>query len=233
MNPVLLEILRTRDSGALSSGVSPEEGEFLQSIVEEIKPEITLETGFAYGISALFICEALQKVKGKKHIVIDPSPFWSYEGIGFRNIKKAKYKNTIKFINAPSETALPDLIKQGIRIDFAFIDGWHTFDHALLDFFYINKMLNVDGVVAFDDAQMPSINKLCRYISRYPCYKIYGSWPAKQNFGILKVVSKTFVDLVQGQIELLKQDLSILGRRCIAFRKISTDQRKYYWYSEF
>jgi hypothetical protein len=64
-------------------------------------------------------------------------------------------------------------------------------------------------------------------------YKIYASWPAKQNSGGHKVVSKTFVDLIQGQIELLRQDLSILGRRCVAFRKISTDQRRSDWYSEF
>ncbi len=205
----------------------------MQGIVEEIKPEITLEIGFAYGISALFICEALQKVKGRKHIIVDPSPFWSFEGIGYRNIQRAKYQNIIKFINAPSETALPDLIRQGIRIDFAFVDGWHTFDHALLDFFYINRMLNVDGVVVFDDADWPSISKLCRYVSRYPCYKIYASWPAKQNSGVLKVVSKTFLDLIQRQIKLLRQDLSILGRRCIAFKKIKTDDRTFDWYSEF
>jgi len=44
---------------------------------------------------------------------------------------------------------------QGERIDFAFIDGAHTFDHVLVDFFYIDRMLNVGGIVAFDDVGFP------------------------------------------------------------------------------
>ena len=52
---------------------------------------------------------------------------------------------------------------QGERIDFAFIDGAHTFDHALVDFFYIDRMLNVGGIVAFDDLGFPCIEKVCRF----------------------------------------------------------------------
>jgi predicted O-methyltransferase YrrM len=233
MDPIIADILRSLDAEGRGSGISTEEGEFLQSIVEEIKPRISLEIGFAYGISALFICASLQKVKGKKHIVVDPSPFWSYKGIGFRNIQKAKYDNLVNFINAPSEMALPDLLKKETHIDFAFIDGWHTFDHALIDFFYINRMLNVGGVVAFDDANWPSISKLCRYVSRYPCYKIHAFWPARRIFGARTIMMKTLEYVAARQVKSWKDDLSIFGRRCVAFRKVREDDRKPDWYREF
>lgn len=233
MNPIIAEILRTRNARAREGGISTEEGGFLQEIVMEIRPRISLETGFAYGISALFICEALQKVKGKKHFVIDPNQNSSYEGNGIRNIKKAKYDNLVEFIEVPSEVALPDLLRQRTRIDLAFIDGVHTFDHALIDFFYINKMLNVGGAVIFDDANWPSISRLCRYVSRYPCYKTHASWPARRNLGALTIVAKTFEYLATRQTKLWKNDMSIFGRRCVVFKKIKEDDRNYDWYREF
>ena len=233
MNPILAEILRTRDKLACESGILPEEGEFLQDIVMKIRPKISLEIGFAYGISALFICEALKKVKGEKHIVIDPKPYSSYNGIGIRNIRKAKYDTLIEFIEAPSEMGLPDLLKKGTRIDFAFVDGWHSFDHALVDFFYINRMLNVEGVIAFDDVNWPSISKLCRYVSRYPCYKTHASWPARQNCGALTIAAKTLEYVATRQMKFWRADLSILQRRCVAFRKVKEDDRNAAWYAEF
>jgi len=41
--------------------------------------------------------------------------------------------------------ALPRLLANGCRADFAYIDGWHTFDHAMLDFWFIDKMMNIGG----------------------------------------------------------------------------------------
>jgi hypothetical protein len=227
MNPVLNEVLQTCD------GIPKGEGEFLQDIVLKNSPRISLEIGFAYGISALFICEALQKVKGEKHIVIDPKPYSSFNGIGIKNVRKAKYENLIEFIEAPSELGLPNLLKEGTRVDFAFIDGWHTFDHALIDFFYINRLLNVGGIIAFDDANWQSVNRLCRYVSRYPCYKIHSVWPAKQNFGGLTFTAKILEYFVTRQMMFWKADLSFLRRRCVAFKKVREDNRDFGWYLNF
>ena len=45
-------------------------------------------------------------------------------------------------------------------------DGMHTFDYVFIDFFYIDKMLNVGGVAVFDDTHFPSTRKVCRFILR-------------------------------------------------------------------
>lgn len=237
MNPILEEILSTRNAQAKEGGIPPLEGEFLQRIIKRIKPKISLEIGLAYGISALFICEALEKVKGEKHIIIDPCqniPEAGYNGSGLRNLRKAKYDKLIEFIETPSEIALPELLKKGTRVDFAFVDGWHTFDHALVDFFYINRMLNVGGLVAFDDANWPSVQKLCRYVLRFPCYRIFASWaPANQAPRILGIARKVFEDLSALQIRFMTDDISMAPCRCVAFKKIRTDNRDSDWYQGF
>jgi predicted O-methyltransferase YrrM len=39
--------------------------------VRELRPELTLEIGFAYGVSTLFITEALRQNGRGHHIVVD------------------------------------------------------------------------------------------------------------------------------------------------------------------
>lgn len=95
------------------------------------------------------------------------------EGIGLLNLKRAGYEKMIEFHEAPSFRVLPKLEADGVRIDFAFIDGWHTFDYVIVDFFYIDKMLRVGGVVVFDDSYYPSIRKVCRYILTNLPYSVF------------------------------------------------------------
>jgi hypothetical protein len=87
MNPVLAEILDTGQVATpdgstvpLNYNISAEEGATLQRLIRAVKPRVTLEIGFAYGVSTLFICEALAEVGGERHIVIDPLPDGRLEG---------------------------------------------------------------------------------------------------------------------------------------------------------
>ena len=43
----------------------------------------------------------------------------------------------------------------------------------MVDFFYIDKMLRVGGVVVFDDLYYPSIGKVCRYILGNLRYSVF------------------------------------------------------------
>src|SRR5262249_34872215 len=132
------------------NSISVEEGEKLQELILCKRPSVSLEIGLGFGISSLFICEAMAKVGGQRHIVID-SEKWD-DSVGLRHLDAAGFSHLIDFREQESQMALPQLINEGTRIDFAFIDGWHTFDHALIDFFYIDRLLPVGGIVAFDDA---------------------------------------------------------------------------------
>ncbi len=243
MNPVLEEVLRTRevvsDQGErlpLRDEITRDEGEFLQRIIYTIKPKVSLEIGLAHGISAMFICDALRKIDARKHIVMDPYQHSTrYNGIGLKNLRQAGYEDLIDFIEEPSETVLPELLKRKTRIDFAFVDGWHTFDHTLVDFFYINMMLNIGGVVAFDDADWQSISKLCRFISRYPCYKFFARLPSKRpkRKEVFIIAETIFSGLITGK-EHIEKDLNVArSGRCIAFKKEKEDTRDWLWHADF
>jgi predicted O-methyltransferase YrrM len=171
MNEVLRSILDsntvTNKSGIvrpLRGGISPDEGARIQELIRQHRPRVTLEVGCAYGISSLYICEALREVGGTKHIIIDPYQNRGWEGIGFANLERAGYSDFIECHETTSYECLPMLLARGQRIDFALIDGQHTFDYVLVDFFYIDKMLSIGGHVVFDDANYPSIHRVCRYV---------------------------------------------------------------------
>jgi predicted O-methyltransferase YrrM len=178
VNKILADLLTTgqttRADGAkvvLHSTTTREEGEALQRLIRAYKPDVTLEVGLAFGISALFICEALAEIGGRAHIAIDPLQR-GWDNLGLRHLEQAGFRSFVEHIEAPSHRALPALEAAGRRIDFAFIDGWHTFDYAMVDFFYIDLLLRPGGVLVLDDAwSYPSIRKLARYIVKHRRYK--------------------------------------------------------------
>lgn len=256
MDPVLLEIIktgvtRTADGTGtvkLHSEVPTEVGEFLQRIVRRLDPTVTLEVGLAYGISALFICDALRIRNGTQHVVIDPNQETAWDrsehslnwgGIGIANLKRAGFGDVVRLIEAPSFRALPQLEQAGQRIDFAFIDGWHTFDFALLDFFYIDRMLNVGGVVAFDDSSWPAVRKVCRFVRTNLAYSVFDIIaPDPEPSLKRRLLSEGLLPHTPVR-RLLKPEIVVpdrklgLGSRCIAFRKEAQDSRRWDHFVDF
>jgi len=68
--------------------------------------------------------------------------------------------------------ALPRLCAEGERFDFVFIDGRHLFDCVLVDFFYVDRLLEVGGYVALDDLWMPAVRKVKSFILRNRSYEL-------------------------------------------------------------
>ncbi|MBW4576548.1 MAG: class I SAM-dependent methyltransferase [Aphanothece sp. CMT-3BRIN-NPC111] len=230
MNSILEEIFITGQvqsaQGELlqvHSHIPREAGELLQDILAELKPKVTLEVGLAYGISALFICEELIKTPGSRHIIIDPYQTSAWKDIGLHNLKKAGYQKIIDFYNKPSHIIIPNLEDRGIKIDFAFIDGMHTFDHVLVDFFCIDKLLRVGGVIVFDDTHIPSLKKVCRFVALNRSYSVFKCLTTQKEFqrSMPKFVK---LGLAAGRIPTL---------RCIAFKKDLEDRRDWNFHSDF
>ena len=175
MNSVLEDIFKTRrvprrdgSSVPLEWSISLAEGQAVQRIIRELKPRVTLEIGLAHGVSATFICEALKDVGGERHIVIDSAPVQGWNEVGLYTIERAGYSSLVEFHNEASHKVLPRLEMNGEHVGFALIDGWHTFDYALVDFFYVDRILDVGGVVMFDDARWyPAVRKVTRYVATH------------------------------------------------------------------
>jgi predicted O-methyltransferase YrrM len=181
-------VARDGSTVPLNSQISREEGDALQGLIRASRPQVSLEVGLAYGVSALYICEALVEVGATKHIVIDPYQHGAesidfvagtdhtmrvgFDGLGLLNLERAGYAGLIEFHGEPSFRGLPALEQKGQRVDFAFVDGWHTFDYAMIDFFYIDRLLNVGGLLVLDDTIYPALQKLARYIASHRCYTV-------------------------------------------------------------
>lgn len=231
MNEVLKEILesKTVKDGdqvlPLHSAMTPKEGEIISRVFSEIKPQRSIEVGLAYGISTLYVCDALAGCNAKwDHIVIDPNQSSQWQNIGIQNIERAGFGDNVSLHEECSEIALPKLLSEGTRIQAAVIDGWHTFDHALVDFFYINKMLDVGGCVIFDDANWPSIDQLMRHVDTYPCYERFSETiPSIPGLRASRALGK----LVPGTKRYLGTP------SCIVYKKIAEDDRNWDWHINF
>ena len=224
----------------LRANIPREEGEFLRRIVREVRPTVSVEVGLAYGVSAMFICDALEKNPATRHIVIDPyqqTATWGF-GAGLANLERAGHKDVVEFHAADSQVVLPQLAAEDVVVDFAFIDGGHTFDHCLIDFFYIDRMLRVGGIIAFDDSNWPAINKVIRFILSNRNYRVHAALaPAHAKNASLKRQlllgaallcarsSSAVAQLFKPQVLATDQSLGITGGRCLALRKESDDTR--------
>ena len=162
---------RRRDNAPASLCHFSGRGGFYSGNDQERATEVSLEVGCAYGVSSLYICEALREV-GYKHIVIDPYQHSGWKGIGLANLRRANYSDIVDFHEAFSHQCLSRLTEEHVKIDFAFVDGEHTFDYVFVDFLLIDKLLRPGGIIIFDDFSYPSIRCVCSYFLlnlRYKC----------------------------------------------------------------
>jgi predicted O-methyltransferase YrrM len=244
MNPILEKIFETKkftnsrnETIDIHSETPRGQCEFLQTLIRENSVTDTLEIGFAYGMSTLAIVEEIAKRNGH-HIVIDKFQFEHWGGNGLDLVKQAGYDQSITFIEKYCYAVLPELMQSGRKIDLAYIDSTKQFDWLLVDFFYIDKLLKVGGIIVFDDVAFPSIRKLLRFISRFPGYKVYAQFPAsrpsstfKKMAGWLKILPGSGKFL---RSEVLTTDHSLgLNTNCIALQKTDEDRRSWDWHIDF
>lgn len=228
----------------LTSAIDEDEALFLHNLVKKYNPQNSLEIGCAEGVSAITICESLNNTA--KHTILDPFQSTQWKNKGVNNLKAEGYTN-FTLIEERSELALPQLLKENRKFDFVFVDGWHTLDHVMVEFFYINRMLPVGGVVVFDDATLAGLNKLMRYISNYPNYICLGS-AGHVELSLQRKTLNTAKRIINGLFfflpnrvkrEMLNdtvvrsdEKLKITGT-VVAFQKTAEDSRDWAWYEIF
>lgn len=229
----------------LDSNIDELEGHFISNLIRQNNYTKTIEIGCAYGLSSLYICDALAENTNAHHTIIDPFQTTDWHGIGLKHLNQA---NIDFYTHLPqkSEFALPKLAEKGEQFDFAFIDGWHTLDHTLIDFFYLNRLIRTGGMILIDDAGMLAIRKLIRYLINYPAYQIVGGIPlqhsTKRNMAenikkLTALAAKIIPAKLRHEIfspELLKSDKQLgIDVSMIALKKTAEDQRPWNWYQKF
>ena len=227
----------------LHSNTSKEQGYFIQKILDSVRPTRTLEVGLAYGISTLFILEKHREYKNPHgcHVVIEPFP-WG--GVAEHLIRQEKLHELADIRYELSDKILPRLYADNHRIQFAYIDTTKLFDTVLQDFYFIDKMLDVNGVIIFDDcgAGCPGVQRVARFVNTLPHYEIF----ATHNKAPRSIKRKIASTVINACIALLpfKRDLYPtidfttdeklgLDSSCIAFRKVAADSRRWDWDHSF
>jgi predicted O-methyltransferase YrrM len=230
----------------LRDGIDPEEGNLLLSLICDHKLSRTLEIGCAFGISSLYICEALARLGSGCHTMLDPNQHSEFSGIGVANLKRAGF-DSFELIEKPSEVALPALLAEGRTFQFALIDGWHTFDHTLLDLFYVNRLLEEGGIVTIDDLHLHGVRRAVRYMLNYPNYEVVGSTedfhrhqqkPLRRLVdgcmqGLGSLVPERYLDEMFVKTRLNPDSSLGIKGSMIALRKTGPDPRGWDWYKPF
>src|SRR4051794_23462416 len=156
---------------AFPAGLPRAHADEIARLVRQLGLTSTLETGMAYGLSTLAICAVHEQRGEGSHVAIDPHQSRDWHGIGVLNLERAGLTARARVIEARSDEALPRLRDEGLRIDFALIDGLHLFDATLVDFFHADRMLDVGGVVVFHDTWMPAVAQAVAYVRANRAYE--------------------------------------------------------------
>src|SRR5687767_10094106 len=126
-----IEVDDTGSRIPVHSHTTKEQCLFLQQIFDQIKPARTLEVGFAYGISSLFILEKHREYHSspEAHIVIEPDHYWGNAAL--HNIKKEGLEQYLKIERDFSDKILTRLFHEKHSIQYAYIDTTKVFDVVL------------------------------------------------------------------------------------------------------
>jgi predicted O-methyltransferase YrrM len=143
---------------------------FLREMLVKRKYTSTLEVGLAYGASALTILATLREVHAGNaqfhHTAIDPyqSRFWGNSALC--SIKAADLDKCFTLHEDFSAFVMPSLLSQKHKYDLIYIDGSHAFENVFLDLFFAARLLEIGGIVVFDDCSHPQVAKAVRYLRR-------------------------------------------------------------------
>lgn len=193
---------------ALKWQVNVRYAKFLYTLVKMFMPNKILEVGMANGISSVYMAKAQNAYLRKKaaHIIIDPFQSSQWHNAGVSLLKRFDLFGNVRVIEDYSFSAIPQLRKEGYRSDFAFIDGSHCLDHTLSDLVAADKVLDIGGLILFDDCADFGVKYAINYMDRY-----------RYNLKRIKFESR----LVHFLREFTKK-----RRRISVYQKVSEDARE-------
>lgn len=243
MNAVLQDII---DGGTtlladgrrvpVHSGVDAISGDVLRRAVEKAQPQLACEVGLAYGMSSLHILDAMKNNGDGVLIGMDPAQHdVTWQGGGLHNIERAGFAPRYRFHEEASQSVLPRLVAEGTRIQFAFIDGWHTFDHTLVDFFYLDRMMDVGGVMVLDDVGYPGLQRLAHFIVTNRDYTflegapraVPTGWRPSAKAAARKALHRIVRDQFTPSVASRNLQRPINGSQLIALQKRGNDERRF------
>lgn len=222
----------------LHSHTSLEQAEFLVRQIRSIDASTTLEIGLAYGISALCIAEEIKNKPQAKHYVIDPFQTVHWSGLGLLNLERAGLRSIVDFHEEFAQLVLPRLLRDGVRIDFAYVDAGKRMDDTLVFAHFLQQLVRVGGLIAFDDLSFPGIRKALRYILSQKHFRLYATFGAQRISVSRKLFSFVAKSLPGGSRvfapELLLPDAEMgIATNCVVIEKTAEPENDWDWHPFF
>lgn len=222
----------------LDSAIGPAESLFLAQFISR-RPTIvrTLEVGCAQGLSSLVICDAIRDREGRSHRILDPDQAEVWHNIGRANLDREGIDfYTLK--EERSEIALPNYLQQEAgTFDLVFIDGWHTFDHTLVDLFFAMRLIRVGGHVVVDDCNWAAVAKAVDYVSSYPNMTIVDQSkkePSTRRDSLLRrSLRPSMARRILAKPTFDRCFVQNRHARMVALEKLAEDARRWDWFEEF
>jgi len=216
-----------------------DECELLYRQVAATRATQAVEVGMAFGISTMCLCDALSRntspETGQRPHLVVVDPFQNgniWQGVGLAQIRSASFDDVVQFYERPSQVVLPELAAKEYRIQFAFIDGSHMFDEVLIDFFYLDQMLEIGGVIVFDDVGLQPVNAVVRFVLANRNYELVevlellrtgvGNRRKRLEKRFLRRLGRTDRDPAPAHQDLFRQ---IEWAYSVALRKVARDSR--------
>ncbi|MCM2374833.1 class I SAM-dependent methyltransferase [Aporhodopirellula aestuarii] len=211
------------------------QGDLLYSLVRHLEPQRTLEIGLANGISALHIATGLQDNGIGHHLAIDPYQTTDWKSVGLASLCRAGLESWVSLDERPSHWAVPDLEQAECRVQFAFIDGSHLLDYVMTDFMTVDRILDVGGLIAFDDSDWPAVLHVIRFALTNRDYEVFPTGqviepsPGKPRH-ITRLVrrlvrrSNRLQRIVRPSFTIPDLERHVEGR-CVVLRKTANDSR--------
>ena len=144
--------------------------EIMNQVIAEHKCQSIMEIGVCRGDAALSMISAALKIHNKIYYygfdlfddLIDDNTMIieNFKRPFSLDVIKRKLNRqhvTIELIEGNTKDTLPQFLTRNIPIDFVYIDGGHAYETIRRDWHYIQKIMNKNTVVVFDD-----------YIESYP-----------------------------------------------------------------
>lgn len=208
-----------------------EECDLIYDAVAAAKPRAAIEVGMAHGVSSLCIADAMRAADPSSRLtIVDPHQRSFYRSSGLHLLQRAGLAPP-RLIEEPSDRALPRLVEAEERYQFGFIDGWHTFDHTLVDFFYIDKLLDIGGIVILSDSAYPAIHAVARFVLANRNYELFRCTQTKPPRGAKRAIKRLLRPLARTDRDpspaTERAARRIEGAGAVALVKRGHDERRY------
>jgi predicted O-methyltransferase YrrM len=175
LNDLLAGVPVVMPDGATTTrlgALRPPYADALFQTIRTHKPAHALEIGMGFGLSALTILAAMEQNALGDLISIDPFQHEPrLQRMGPRHVELAGYAHRHQLLDQPDYTALPRLLAEGRRFQFAYIDGNHNLDYVMVDFFYVDRLIDVGGIVAFNDCHLRAVSTTIRTMLSHRRYR--------------------------------------------------------------